>query len=321
MDKPLEKKIDEQLSINDFDKIKCLGNGSAGEVYLVKKHNTNCEYAMKVIKTDTKSSTNKALTEQEILIHSHHPFIATLFYSFQTELQLYIIMPYCECGNFYHFMRKQKYKCFNEEQTKYYASCILLALEYLHFTGVIYRDLKPENILVCLSGRILLTDFNLSVYGKNKVTMKTFKKPHAHDLGVVSEPNVIMYGQVGTPEYFAPEVVDNKPYTCIVDWWSFGILIYEMFYGSTPFRHNDMETMYKLISKCHLSFPHHTPQNHELSHKAKNLIKKLLRHDSYKRLGFNGGAVEIKCHPFFNDVEFQLLRNKIPPIIPDINTL
>ena len=306
------------INVDDFKTIKLLGSGSCGKVYLVKQDNTNYQYAMKVINTDSKRAIVKALTEKEILIHTHHPFIATMYYHFQTDLQIYIIMLYCEYGDFYHFMKKQEYKCFTEEQTKYYASCILLALEYLHYMGVIYRDLKPENILVCSSGRILLSDFDLSYYEKTKVIMKIFKKPHSHDIGVVSEPNVILDGKVGTPEYFAPEIVENKQYTCVVDWWSLGILIYEMLYDHTPFKHKKPEIMYKIISECHLIFPHHTPQGLEISHKAKNLIKDLLKHEPAKRLGFHGGATEIKFDAFFKDVEFQLLYNKIPPIIPSI---
>lgn len=302
----------DHADLNDFDKIKLLGRGGSGEVYLVEKHDTNCKYAMKITKTDSKRALNNALIEKDILIHTHHPFVATLFYSFQSDSQLYMIMPYCECGNFYNFMKKQEHKCFNEEQTTYYASCILLALEYLHFIGVIYRDLKLENILVCLSGRILLSDFDLSIYEKNRVTMRTFKKPHSNELGVVSEPDITLNNTVGTPEYFAPEIVDGKPYTCIVDWWAFGVLIYEMFHGYTPFYHKKIQETYNLIRRCDLSFPHHTPQGHKLSNKAKDIIKDLLKPDPHKRLGFTGGAAEIKCHAFFSDVKFQLLLKQDP---------
>ena len=302
--------------IGDFETIKLLGIGSCGQVYLVKQHDTNCQYAMKVINNDKKRLTSRALNEQEILIHTCHPFIATSYYCFKTDCELCIIMGYCEFGNFYNFMQKQEKHCFNEEQTKYYASCILLALEYLHFIGVIYRDLKPENILVCSSGRIRLSDFDLSLYEKDKVIMKKFKKPHSHDWGVVSEPDVTMIGLVGTAEYLAPEILEKKRYTCVIDWWSFGIFIYEMLFDHTPFRHRDNEIMYQLIKQCHLVFPHKTPKGLEISSKAKHLIKNLLKHDPNKRIGFNGGATEIKCDPFFRDVAFQLLFNQDPPIIP-----
>lgn len=304
----------ESVDLTSFDTIQLLGSGSCGSVFLVEKHDDHCKYAMKVTKKDSKNALHNAIIEQDILVHLHHPFIITLHYSWQKDAQMYIVMPYCECGNFYNFMKRQKYQCFTEEQTKYYASCILLALEYLHSVGIVYIDLKPENILVCASGRIMLSDFDLSVYNKDKIIRKTFKTSH-DEIGVVVEPNVVLYGKAGTPEYIAPESIENKPYTCIVDWWSLGILIYEMLYGITPFYHKDISEIYKLISKCHLTFPRYTPLHYKLSHPCKSLIKSLLKHDPNKRLGYNG-AVEIKGHSFFEDVEFQLLRNKIPPIIP-----
>ena len=312
MDQPQQS-----VTIDDFEKIKLLGSGSCGDVYLVKNHNNNLQYAMKIIAKNSQHLINKALTEKEILVHLHHPFITELFYSFQTSSEFYIIMSYCEYGDFYHFMRKQKQRCFNEEQTKYYASCILLALEYLHLNGIIYRDLKPENILVTKSGHIKLTDFDLSVYEKENITTRTMRNHHSHDLHVVCEPTIIMCEKVGTPEYFAPEIVDEKPYTCQVDWWAFGIFIYEMLYGYTPFVANSIQSIQNLIKKCHLEFSTHTPQGLKLSTKVKKLIKKLLKYEPHKRLGFKGGAIEIKDHPFFDGVEFQLLRSQIPPIVPD----
>ena len=301
----------ELVNLTDFDKIKLLGTGSSAEVYLVEKQ--NCKYAMKITRKDSKRAFTNALIEKDILIHSQHPFVSRLFYSFQSESQLYMIMPYCECGNFYNFMKQQELQCFTEEQTKYYASCILLALEYLHFIGVIYRDLKLENVLVCLSGHILLSDFDLSIYAKT-TSVRTFKKPHG-EFSVISEPNITVNSMAGTPEYLAPEIIDGKYYTCVVDWWQYGILVYEMLYGHTPFYHTNTHQIFNLIKQCYLIFPHHYP-GHKVSHKAKDVIKHLLIRDPNKRLGFVGGAAEIKCHSFFSEIEFQLLRHKIPPIIP-----
>lgn len=280
----------ETPNIRDFNIIKLIGEGISSKVFLVEKRDTNREYAMKVIAKNL----DKALLERDILMDLHHPFVATLSYSFQNETQLYIVMPYCEYGDLFDFMHDQKQRCFSTVQTVYYASCTLLALEYLHSIGVIYRDLKLENILMNSSGHILLTDFGLSVYDKNNPG---------------PEPNNIMNDIVGTPEYLAPEIVDGQSYTCIVDWWSFGILIYEMLHGYPPFCSDDTEVLFKLISKCDLSS---RLQRDKLSSKAKSIIKKLLKRNPSKRLGSNGAA-EIKDHSFFSDVDFQSLCYEKPP--------
>jgi len=308
--------------IENFEKLNVLGTGSSGTVYLVKHKDTHSLYAMKVIKkTNSAYSNSKILTEYNILLNSAHPFISKLFSHFQSETEIFMIMPYCAGGDFYHFLHKQYLNCIKEEETCYYASCVLLALEYLHSNGIIYRDLKPENILVQADGHIILTDFDLSVCTKDRVIPHIFKKPYSHTCGIVAEPNIVMNGEVGTPEYFAPEIINHKPYTCIIDWWSYGVLIYEMLYGHTPFKACDCKTIYKLIDECHIDFPHESPLGIKLSHKVKNLIKKLLMHNPEKRLGYEGGATEIKDHPFFKHIHFQLLRSQIPPIIPIINNI
>jgi protein-serine/threonine kinase len=117
----------------------------------------------------------------------------------------------------------------------------------------------------------------------------------------------------------APEIVSGKTYGPMIDWWSYGILIYEMIYGISPFEGKNTYDTFHLIIKCQLEFPTLTPSNHKISSKLKNLIKNLLEYEINKRLGYIGGATEIKDHPFFNKVEFQLLKNQIPPIIPVVN--
>jgi protein-serine/threonine kinase len=309
------------LSVNQFEMLKLLGVGSAGHVYLVKKKDNKHLYAMKVLKKDKLSTKaqSRILTERNVLLNAHHPFISTLFFCFQTQTKLFIVMQYCAGGDFYSVIQRQPKGCLTEPQAKFYASCVLLALEYLHFNGVVYRDLKPENILMRESGHIVLTDFDLSICSPESVHSRVMTKPYTHKGGVVSEPEVkVDAGLVGTAEYMAPEIIEGKPYTCIVDWWSYGILIYEMLYGKSPFRGKDMRVTFELIRQCHVEFPHH-PQE-EVSQKAKDLVRALLHHNQKKRLGYNGGAAEIKDHPFFNEVKFQLLSSTTPPILPKIST-
>lgn len=313
-------KREKTITLSDFEKISLLGSGSFGDVYLVKHTKTDRIYAMKSLKKEyIEKKITRALTECEVLKESHHPFISTLHFCFQTELKLYIVMQYCAGGDFYNVIGRQPNKCLKESDARFYASCVLLALEYLHFNGVIYRDLKPENMLMHESGHIMLTDFDLSLRcSYDKVVHKFIEKPYSHKNGLYSEPNIKCNDQFGTPEYMAPEMVEGKVYTSIIDWWSFGIFIYEMLHGNPPFMGHTQWDTFKLISKCQLEMPNLTPNGCKISKKAKHLIKNLLERNPKNRLGFNGGATEIKDHPFFKKVEFQLLKNQIPPIIPEL---
>jgi protein-serine/threonine kinase len=291
-------------SANDFRKIKLLGDGSAGEVYLVENVNNKLKYAMKTFKNKKRQATR----ERDILLSTEHPFIIKMIHNFQDGDDFYLFLTYCECGDLYEFMMKRERRCFGEKQARYYSSCILLALEYLHSNGIVYRDLKLENILICSSGRILLSDFDLSSRGD--VITKNFKDIE------FSEPNITLRGINGTPEYLAPEIVNSVPYTCIIDWWAFGVLIYEMLYSKTPFFHDNVEIMFYLIKEHDVIFPHHTPQGCKISDKVRDLINDLLKYKPDDRLGFRGGAPEIKEHLFFKKVDFKSLHGQIPPIIP-----
>lgn len=310
-----------KADIKDFEKLKLLGDGSSCKVYLVKHHRTQFSYAMKIIKKTTMRHINlQTITEQQILMEMIHPFISTLFFSFQTELCAYIVMQYSMNTDLFNIMQVLPLRCMKEEHVLFYASCVLSGLEYLHLNGIIHRDLKLENILVNESGHIALSDFDLSIHAKNTVVKKVFTMPYSRTNGIVYEPTIIMYGVSGTPEYMAPEVVNDKPYTCVIDWWTFGILIYEMAYGVTPFgngeqRNEDCELIYESIRTNQLAFPI-TPFGLELSGNLKKLIKKLLIKNDKKRFGYNGGSTEIKDHPFFANVNFQSLIYQIPPIIP-----
>lgn len=320
-----------QLSLRDFENIKLLGVGAAGHVYLVKKNDNNRIYAMKVLQKDKLSerAQKKALVERNVLLNLHHPFISTLFFSFQTESKLFILMQYCAGGDLYSLMHRQPGYCFLEHQAKFYVSCVLQALEYLHFNGVVYRDIKPENILIRETGHIVLTDFDLSICSPESVHPRLLKHHHQilkfnhhHEKDiVVAEPEIkLSAGLIGTAEYIAPEIIEGKPYTCIVDWWSFGILIYELLYGITPFKGKDENTTFSNIKKCHLEFTHHPREEEEISHKAKSLIRDLLHHNPKKRIGYEGGASEIKDHSFFRDVKFQLLVHQEPPLKPHLSS-
>lgn len=299
--------------IGDFKIIKQIWSGHGRMIYLVKHSGNDNAYAMKVLtKSDDKAFINKAIIEREILLNNEHPFISKLFYSFQTELRLYYIMQFCEAGNLYTLMKQQPDQCFTESQSKYYISCVLVALEFLHFNGIIHRDLKLDNILVYASGHIVLTDFGLSYISKNKVQANTFTKPYSQHFGVALKLVDTIYETVGTAEYMAPEIHNKLKYTYMVDWWAFGIMLYELLHGRPPFKGKDWNHTKDLILKCSLEF------SKFIAIDTEDLIKQLLNFNAKNRLGFVGGASEVKDHPFFNNVQFQLLRNQIPPIIPKL---
>ncbi|KAF9577492.1 serine/threonine protein kinase, AGC, partial [Lunasporangiospora selenospora] len=159
------KKKSVEVSPSSFVKIRLLGKGDVGKVYLVRQKDTGRLFAMKVLSKKvmiTRNKIKRALAEQEILATSNHPFIVTLYHSFQSEEYLYLCMEYCMGGEFFRALQSRPGKCLQEEDAKFYAAEVIAALEYLHLMGFIYRDLKPENILLHQTGHIMLTDFDLS---------------------------------------------------------------------------------------------------------------------------------------------------------------
>jgi len=258
----------------------------------------------------------RVLTEREILATADHPFIVPLYYSFQSQDKLYFIMEYCAGGEFFRMLQKQPKKCLPEIAVKFYAGEVLLALEYLHFKGFIYRDLKPENILLHSSGHIRLSDFDLS-----KQTVTTLSpqliKPFFSDMkdAKLTTKQIQEFNSfVGTEEYIAPEVIKGDGHNSTVDWWTFGILLYEMLYGKTPFKGTNQKETFSNILNKKLSFP----DEPVVSKEAKNLIKSLLNADPKKRLGGKIGAADLRDNPFFKGINWPLIRNTDPPVKPQL---
>ena len=296
-----------------FEKIKVLGRGDVGTVYLVRERKTNRLYAMKIFsKSDMirRKKIKRILAEQEILATSNHPFIVTLYHSFQTEDYLYLCMEYCMGGEFFRALQTRKTKTISENDARFYISEVIAALEYLHLLGFIYRDLKPENILLHQSGHIMLSDFDLSIQAPNSRTPQMVK---TQDSLVDTKIDGFRTNSfVGTEEYIAPEVIRGKGHTGAVDWWTLGILAYEMLYGFTPFKGKDAKQTFANILTKDITFPN----NNEVSRTCKDMIKKLLIKNESKRLGSKSGAADLKKHPFFKKVKWSFLRNQEPPLIP-----
>ncbi|KND04928.1 AGC/AKT protein kinase [Spizellomyces punctatus DAOM BR117] len=286
------------LTAADFELLKVVGKGSFGKVLQVRKKDTGRIYAMKVlVKKDIveRQEIAHTLSERNVLIQATSPFLVGLKFSFQTPEKLYLVLDYMNGGElFYHL---QKETAFSEERAKFYTCELVLALEHLHKYNIVYRDLKPENILLDSTGHIALTDFGLCKENLSfNDTTNTF---------------------CGTAEYLAPEVLTGQGYGKAVDWWSLGILFYEMTTGLPPFYSENTNLMYKKILHNQLLFPP------GFSEKAQSLVRGLLERDPRKRLG--GGpedAAEIRRHPFFSNIEWdKLLKKQVtPPFKPKVES-
>ncbi|CAI6249396.1 unnamed protein product [Periconia digitata] len=315
-----------EVGPGSFDKIKLIGKGDVGKVYLVREKKSSRLYAMKVLSKKEMIKRNKikrALAEQEILATSNHPFIVTLYHSFQSEDHLYLCMEYCSGGEFFRALQTRPNKCVDEDAARFYAAEVTAALEYLHLMGFIYRDLKPENILLHQSGHIMLSDFDLSKQSEpgGRPTMIVGRNgASSTNLPTIDTKSCIANFRtnsfVGTEEYIAPEVIKGCGHTSAVDWWTLGILIYEMLYGTTPFKGKNRNATFANILRDDVPFPEGSGAP-SCSTLCKSIIRKLLIKDESRRLGSRAGASDVKTHAFFRTTSWALLRHMKPPIIPN----
>ncbi|KAL2760971.1 hypothetical protein ACRALDRAFT_2031947 [Sodiomyces alcalophilus JCM 7366] len=279
-----------KLAIEDFDLLKVVGKGSFGKVMQVRKKDTNRIYALKTIrkaKIISRSEVAHTLAERSVLAQINNPFIVPLKFTFQSPEKLYFVLAFVNGGELFHHLQKETR--FDVNRSRFYTAELLCALECLHGFNVIYRDLKPENILLDYQGHIALCDFGLC-----KLDMKDEDRTNTF---------------CGTPEYLAPELLMGKGYKKTVDWWTLGVLLYEMLTGLPPFYDENTNEMYRKI----LSEPLHFPGHDIVPPAARDLLIKLLNRDPDERLGANGSA-EIKAHPFFHAIDWRkLLQRKYEP--------
>lgn len=287
----------EKVRLDDFELLKVLGRGSFGKVMQVRKKSNNKIYAMKILKKRAIIARNQVehtKAERKILQALQHPFLMTLRYAFQSKEKLYFVLDYFQGGElFFHLKTKRR---FSEEVARLYVAEIALALGHLHSLQYIYRDLKPENILLDDVGHVCLTDFGLSKDVDEGDKAHTF---------------------CGTPEYLAPEIVTGTGHDKAVDWWSLGILLYELTVGIPPFYSQNVNEMYNKIQHGVLRFPPF------LSEPCKNLIVGLLNRDPTKRLGSKDDVEDIKTHAFFATLNWdKLMKKEIdPPYKPKVKAV
>ncbi|KAJ2924940.1 hypothetical protein H1R20_g12136, partial [Candolleomyces eurysporus] len=296
-----------------------LGKGDVGRVYLVREKKTNKLYAMKVLSKREmieRKKIKRALTEQEILATANHPFIVTLYHSFQSDGYLYFCMEYCMGGEFFRALQTRPGKCLPEDGSRFYAAEVVAALEYLHLMGFIYRDLKPENILLHQSGHIMLSDFDLAKQSAEFASMPSMVHSEHNGVPLVDTmsctANFRTNSFVGTEEYIAPEVIAAQGHTAAVDWWTLGILIYEMIFATTPFKGQERNETFANIRYQPVTFR----DSPKISSAGKDCIARLLDKNERTRLGSRSGASEVKQHKWFSKINWGLLRNTRPPIVP-----
>ncbi|EGZ27333.1 hypothetical protein PHYSODRAFT_444009, partial [Phytophthora sojae] len=284
----------ESLTIQDFEMLSVLGKGSFGAVMLVRFKKDGRVFALKIIKKTNmdQADVQNAMEERQILQRIHHPYICGLVFAFQTNERLYLGMKYYAAGDlFYHLNMKGR---LGVKDAKLYGAELVLAISYLHELNILYRDLKPSNVMIDSEGHIGVVDFGLSkqhIYGSS-FGVKTLS---------------------GTAEYVAPEALaqsadGSRNYGKAYDWWSLGVVIYEMLVGESPFYDENEHKMLSRIAYSDVVFPSDFPRD------AYDLVKGLLCKDPKQRLGSErmGGVDAIKRCKFFRHIDWdKLLRREV----------
>ncbi|KAF4552203.1 Serine/threonine-protein kinase psk1-like protein [Elsinoe fawcettii] len=290
--------IHRKMAADDFQRLHCLGKGAFGTVYLVKQKATGRLFAQKQFRKASlvvhRRLVEQTRTERSILESvNRHPFVVKLFYAFQDQEKLYLILEYAQGGELFTHLAMER--MFPEDTAAFYMAELVLALEHLHTNvRVVYRDLKPENCLLDTEGHLLLTDFGLS-----KVAVDD--DDHCNSV-------------LGTIEYMAPEVIQGINYGMAVDWWSLGAIGFDMLTGAPPFAGGNNAKIQQNILKQKLQMPYF------LGPDAKDLLTRLLRKEPSKRLGYHipKDIQTIKKHRFFRKIDWRKLekRELTPPIQP-----
>ena len=282
--------------LEDFERLNLVGKGAFGKVYKVKHKASGEIFAMKTIRKDhviDKACIDALKTEMDILEKMEHPFLVSTQYVFNDQYRVFFMMDFIDGGNLFRHLLKVKR--FDERSTVFIVAQVAMALGHLHSQNFVYRDIKPENVLFRNDGYILLADFGLA-------------KQIDPDIG-----HTTSFG--GTAPYLAPEMLSGKGHDKTLDWWTLGILLYEMMYGIPPFFDKNRSLMYKMIHLSDVPFPESRGRRKiEISAEGKDLITKLLMKNPRERLGCSGGVREILEHPFFEGLDLaRLLTFDLPP--------
>ncbi|XP_058227580.1 probable serine/threonine protein kinase IREH1 isoform X1 [Rhododendron vialii] len=314
----------DRTSIDDFEIIKPISRGAFGRVFLAKKRTTGDLFAIKVLKKADmirKNAVESILAERDILISVRNPFVVRFFYSFTCRENLYLVMEYLNGGDLYSLLRNLG--CLDEDVARVYIAEVVLALDYLHSLRVVHRDLKPDNLLIAHDGHIKLTDFGLSKVGLINST-DDLSGPAASGTTLLGEDETQLSisehqrdrqkkrSAVGTPDYLAPEILLGTGHGASADWWSVGVILFELIVGIPPFNAEHPQSIFDNILNRKIPWPR-VPE--EMSYEAQDLIDQLLTEDPQQRLGARG-ASEVKQHPFFRDINWDTLARQKAAFVP-----
>ncbi|KAK7291357.1 hypothetical protein RIF29_06431 [Crotalaria pallida] len=314
----------DRTTIDDFEIIKPISRGAFGRVFLAKKRTTGDLFAIKVLKKADmirKNAVESILAERDILITVRNPFVVRFFYSFTCRENLYLVMEYLNGGDLYSLLRNLG--CLDEEIARVYIAEVVLALEYLHSLHVVHRDLKPDNLLIAHNGHIKLTDFGLSKVGLINST-DDLSGPAVSGTALLGEdePHLTTSehkrelrkkrSAVGTPDYLAPEILLGTGHGYTADWWSVGVILFELLVGLPPFNAEHPQSIFDNILNRKIPWPA-VPD--EMSPEAQDLIDRLLTEDPDQRLGARG-ASEVKQHVFFKDINWDTLARQKAAFVP-----
>ncbi|RKP40250.1 kinase-like domain-containing protein [Dimargaris cristalligena] len=298
--KPMSAQVLRKVGLNDFNLKAVLGKGNFGKVMLAEEKSTKELYAIKVLKkefivqNDEFESMRSEKRVFQVANIERHPFLIGLHSCFQSDTRLYFVMEYISGGDLMWHIQRQN---FSERRAKFYAAEVLLALEYFHRNNIVYRDLKLDNILLAADGHVKVVDYGLC----------------KENMGYGAATNTFC----GTPEFMAPEILLEQRYGRAVDWWAFGVLIYEMLLGQPPFRGDTEDEIFDSILDEEVLYPIN------MSRDSVSILQRLLTREPAKRLGSGpGDAEEIKRHPFFKSINWDdiLYKRVTPPYIPQVKS-
>ncbi|XP_035253517.1 microtubule-associated serine/threonine-protein kinase 1-like isoform X1 [Anguilla anguilla] len=299
-------------SENDFQTIKLISNGAYGAVYLVRHLETRQRFAMKKINKQNlilRNQIQQAFVERDILTFAENPFVVSMFCSFETRRHLCMVMEYVEGGDCATLLKN--IGALPVELARMYFAETVLALEYIHNYGIVHRDLKPDNLLITSMGHIKLTDFGLSKMGLMSLTTNLYEGHIEKDTREFLDKQVC-----GTPEYIAPEVILRQGYGKPVDWWAMGVILYEFLLGCVPFFGDTPEELFGQVITDDIVWPE---GEEALPADAQSLISALLETNPLLRLG-TGGAVEVKQHSFFTELDWNSLLRQKAEFVPQLES-
>jgi len=329
-----------KMCVEDFEPLKIIGRGAFGEVRLVRQKSTGEIFAMKKLKKSEmvrRGQVDHVKAERNLLAEVNSRTVVTLYYSFQDDQFLYLVMEYLPGGDVMTLLIRRD--TLTEEETRFYLAQTVQALETIHAHNFIHRDIKPDNLLLDKDGHMKLSDFGLckpvdpayqqAVLPEILENEATSAEDAARGLPAADDPKRaeelanwqknrrrLAFSTVGTPDYIAPEVLLKKGYGLECDWWSVGAIMFEMLMGYPPFYSDEpMTTCRKIVHwRHHLRIPEDAP----ISVEARDLIERLLC-DGDQRLGTSGGVDEIKSHKFFKGLDWNNLYTMTPPYHPVVS--